>query len=975
MAEPERARHSLRRRITLTTLLVFLVSIWALSYYASRMLRVDMELLLADQQSSTTSYVAAELDAALQERIVALETVARSIDRATLAHPAALWQILENRPILQGRFNSGIVAVGLDGTAVADAPVVSGRRGTNYFGDAATRLALSEGKSVVGSPVVDRVLKQPLFNINAPIRDADGKVIGALLGVINLAKPNFLDRVGAHRYGKSGGYIVMDPKHNLIVMATDKTRVLQRLPDRGSNALHDKRSQGFAGPLVATNPMGVETLSAGSHVPAAGWLVLATLPAAEAFAPIRDMQQRIVFAAIFLTLIAGVMSCWLLRRQFAPLRAAVAGLQAMSGANQPLRPLPVVQQDEIGQLVGGFNQLLTTLGQREAQLATERDFFSAVLQQASDGVFLFDPDNFEIREVNPSICRMLGYQRNELLALKLGDLLDADPELAQKNVRRILQDKLPLACERNFRKKDGAALAVEVNAGMVETGGRQLIMVNLRDLTGRILLEHRAAQSQQRMELALLGADLGLWDWHVPSGTATFNERWVQMLGYSLDEIEAHVRAWEQLVHPDDWPSVNAALESHLKGETPSYRSKHRLRHKDGHWVWIISRGRVVERDADGKPVRAAGTHLDISAQKISEEAHMRAQLKGAQLLRRIELLMKQAKDCIMMLDSTTRILEVSDGCIETYGYTREELLAMRALDLRSEQARVETTDFMQRLAQHSPLSYRTWHRRKDGTSFPIEIGASMIEDGDERFVQVIMRDISEQVRERSKLELELAAYAKRLELASRRVLAVQEEAKRRFSGELHDRTSPNLAAIKINLGIIARLAPAQSRERAERVEDTQALIDDTEASLREICAELRPAVLDHAGLAAALEGYAHQFARRTGIAVRVDCADGERRLAPALESLLFRIYQEALTNCAKHARASSIMVGLSGTAQPITLTIADDGAGFDLRTLETDGPANGLGLLNMREMIEFSGGRFAIESCPGQGTRIEVVI
>src|SRR5450759_4677508 len=107
MAEERRARHSLRRRITLTTLLIFIVSIWALSYYASRTLHDDMERLLADQQASTVSYVAAEVNEELHERVLAMEKVARSIDESLMNHPAALQQLLENRPIFQDMFNSG----------------------------------------------------------------------------------------------------------------------------------------------------------------------------------------------------------------------------------------------------------------------------------------------------------------------------------------------------------------------------------------------------------------------------------------------------------------------------------------------------------------------------------------------------------------------------------------------------------------------------------------------------------------------------------------------------------------------------------------------------------------------------------------------------------------------------------------------------------------------------------------------------
>lgn len=273
MADEERARHSLRRRITLTTLLIFLAGIWALSYYASRMLRVDMERLLADQQSSTVSYVAAELGSQLEARVHALEKIASSIDRSMLDHPATLQQRLEARPIFQSMFNSGVVAVSPDGTAIADVPAVPGRRGTNFAGNAAIHIALTEGKSVIGRPLVGRILQQPLFHIHAPIRDRQGQVIGALFGVINLAAPNFLDRIAEHHYGKSGGYLVVDLKDNLIVTTTDKSRAAQSLPGTGSDATLDQRRQGYLGPSVAVNSSGVELLSSASRVPVAdtGW--------------------------------------------------------------------------------------------------------------------------------------------------------------------------------------------------------------------------------------------------------------------------------------------------------------------------------------------------------------------------------------------------------------------------------------------------------------------------------------------------------------------------------------------------------------------------------------------------------------------------------------------------------------------------------------------------------------------------------
>jgi len=153
----------------------------------------------------------------------------------------------------------------------------------------------------------------------------------------------------------------------------------------------------------------------------------------------------------------------------------------------------------------------------------------------------------------------------------------------------------------------------------------QALLIWLLRTTRRGLLqridEATAALSAagEQLDLALRGADLGLWDWHIPSGKVTFNQRWAQMLGYTLDEITPHVSTWEKLVHPDDMPAIKIAVEAHLKGETPLYETEHRMRHKDGHWIWILDRGKVMERDAQGNAVRAVGTHLDITARKTVE--------------------------------------------------------------------------------------------------------------------------------------------------------------------------------------------------------------------------------------------------------------------------------------------------------------------------------------------------------------------
>ena len=133
--------------------------------------------------------------------------------------------------------------------------------------------------------------------------------------------------------------------------------------------------------------------------------------------------------------------------------------------------------------------------------------------------------------------------------------------------------------------------------------------------------EEALRSSEERLELALKGTSAGLWDWNIQTGATIFDERWAEMLGYSLTELlPTTLETWSNLVHSDDLPVAEIALQAHFAGEIETYECEHRMRHKDGHWVWVLDTGRVVERDADGTPLRMVGTHLDITERKQAEK-------------------------------------------------------------------------------------------------------------------------------------------------------------------------------------------------------------------------------------------------------------------------------------------------------------------------------------------------------------------
>ena len=235
-------------------------------------------------------------------------------------------------------------------------------------------------------------------------------------------------------------------------------------------------------------------------------------------------------------------------------------------------------------------------------------------------------------------------------------------------------------------------------------------------------------------------------------------------------------------------------------------------------------------------------------------------------------------------------------------------------------------------------------------------------------------------ITERKQMEAERIEYLARLEALSRHLVEIEERERRELASALHDRASPNLAALRIlfaNLSAqLAHTLPADAHAGLQPLlDDAAALLADTTAGIRELCTNLRPATLDYGGLAPALHEYLTQFRQRTGLDAAIEVASDADTcaLTPASTALCFRLVQEALTNCAKHARAGGVRIQLERDAHHIRLTVADDGVGFDLSRLGEAGSTPGLGLITMRERVELAGGRFTLRTRPGEGTEITV--
>ncbi len=401
-----------------------------------------------------------------------------------------------------------------------------------------------------------------------------------------------------------------------------------------------------------------------------------------------------------------------------------------------------------------------------------------------------------------------------------------------------------------------------------------------------------------------------------------------------------------------------------------------------------------AERHAWAKPVLQSSELCDDSAQTLQATQAMQAMLHELQVhqielemqneeLRRVQAerdieregyvdLYDLAPVGYLTLSERGLIVKANLTCAALLGLPRAELLKKPISRFILKEDQDAYYLIRQQVIAGSGSSCELQMVVQDGSSLWVQLTATKAMDLDGA---PLMRLVVLDITHRKQAEKKRASQSLLIEELSHRLVQAHEQARRRFSRELHDRTSPNLAALRINLDIITQATPGVRATAAysDRIEDTRALIKDTTLSVREICAELHPPALDAGGLLGVVQSYAQPFARRTGLQVRVQCPHAEVRLAPSLELALFRIVQEALTNCAKHASAKVVLVRLQLDSEPKLLSVLDDGVGFELNAKDGLLQPAGQGLRNMKETAEFVGGRFGLESVPGRGTRVSV--
>lgn len=493
----------------------------------------------------------------------------------------------------------------------------------------------------------------------------------------------------------------------------------------------------------------------------------------------------------------------------------------------------------------------------------------------------------------------------------------------------------------------------------------QPLLATLGQLTVAARVQQQHQDGEQRLRAIIEGTNIGTWEWNVQTGTTVFNERWAEMVGCSLAELEPiSIQTWMDLAHPDDLEKSNAALQAHFAGELDYYDVQCRMRHKDGHWIWVHDRGRVVSWTEDGKPLLMSGTHADITQRKQAETA-LRDQAEQTQAV------VDNMVDGIITINQDGMVDSFNPAAERIFGYLAAEVLGRNIKMLMPAPHRDAHDSYLRDyqatgMARIIGIGREVEGQRKDGSLFPMELAVSEITRQERPMYVGMVRDITERKRaERMKSEF--------------------------VSTVSHELRTP-LTAIGGALGLVSGGAfgelPAQAqhmvdiaRKNGERLTH---LINDL-LDIEKLAAGKMPfdmqvqtlmPLIDQALEANRGYGAEHQVnltltSSQDDVQVSVD---GQR---------FMQVMSNLLSNAIKYSPPQdTVEIAMERCGKSVRVTVSDHGPGvpeaFRDRVFEKFVQADssdtrqkggtGLGLAITKELVERMGGRIGFDSTPGRG-------
>ena len=356
----QKVSDSLATRLILFGLTIAIITATGRYFMMADFLRQDLESVVSTQQEALVGYVARDIEHKITERMEMLKRLADILPLDLIGKPGELRTWLQTHYELLPLFSQGLFVADIDGTVIADFPQLLTRAGTNFSNSDYIRAAL-DGRPNIGRVAIASAEVGPVVSMAVPVKDSSGKIRAVLAGFTATAATGLFDLLQQTPIGKRGGFLIIDPKEQIFVAATEPELVMRSTAAPGVNPLHDKASKGGKGSGMTVNAKGVEEIAAYAEIPSAGWFAVARIPTAEAFLSVDRAQRYVVRNTVIMISLLVLILVVGLSYIFRPLASAADHATRMTNGELPFAPIPVVRNDEVGHLTAAFNKLLEKL--------------------------------------------------------------------------------------------------------------------------------------------------------------------------------------------------------------------------------------------------------------------------------------------------------------------------------------------------------------------------------------------------------------------------------------------------------------------------------------------------------------------------------------------------------------------------------------------------------------------------------------
>ncbi len=382
-----------------------------------------------------------------------------------------------------------------------------------------------------------------------------------------------------------------------------------------------------------------------------------------------------------------------------------------------------------------LNSLLlkSQVKRRTAELRQSEERLTATLSSIGDAVISTDRAG-RVVSLNRVAEKLTGWKRSEAFGRPIKEVFSIVNSQTRSEldnpVEQCLREGLcvELTNPTLLIRRDGSEYHIADSCAPIHDLSGAVIgaVLVFRDVSSEYRHRQQLRDERERLASVLWGTGVGTWEWNVQTGETCFNDRWAEMIGYSLLEISpVSIKTWERFLHPEENQKVKEALECHFRGETDYFECECRLRHKAGHWVWILSRGKITARTEEGEPFRMVGTHLDITDRKKAEET-LRLNEE------RLQSIFRVAPAGIGVVRNRV-LLEVNQRICEMTGYSPDELIGNSSRMLYPSQEEYEAAGkpkYDQIKAKGSGSVEVRW-QRKDGSVRDVWLASAPLDPKD----------------------------------------------------------------------------------------------------------------------------------------------------------------------------------------------------------------------------------------------------